>query len=134
MSDGIATRAGAGASIDRVAMAVSGLCLVHCVATAVLFGLVSSVSVVLANPLIHEVGLLAAILLAALGLGAGYRAHGLSTPLAAGTAGLILMASGLVVPHGPLEAMLTIPGVALLGLGHHLNRRAACACPTAANR
>ena len=128
MDDNVAIRSGARPMIDRIAMAVSSLCLVHCLATAVLFGLVSSVSVVLADPMIHRIGLLAAVVLAVIGLGAGYRAHGLSTPLAAGTAGLLLMGLALFVPHGPIEVALTIPGVALLGLGHHLNRRASCAC------
>jgi hypothetical protein len=110
--------------IDRIAVTVSGLCVVHCIATAVLIGLVSSASVVLGSPVIHEVGLMIATTLAAVGLIAGWRVHGLSVPLALGTAGLLLMAGALLVPHGALEAALTVTGVCLLGLGHHRNIRA----------
>lgn len=110
--------------IDRIAVTISGLCVVHCIATAVLIGLVSSASVALGNPLFHEVGLIIATVLAAVGLVAGWRTHGLSVPLALGTAGLLLMGGALLVPHGAGEAALTVTGVCLLGLGHHLNLRA----------
>ncbi|MFM9977213.1 MAG: MerC domain-containing protein [Sphingomonadaceae bacterium] len=116
--------ASARSGIDRAAMLLSGLCVIHCVASAVVLGLVSSASLVFVDAHVHEIGLGAAIVLAAIGLGAGWRTHGLSLPLALGTAGLILMALALVLPHGAGEAALTITGVCLLGLGHHLNRRA----------
>ena len=38
-------------------MGLSGLCLVHCVATAVLLGLLASAGGMLGAPIIHEVGL-----------------------------------------------------------------------------
>ena len=43
--------------LDRMAMALSGLCLVHCVATAVLLALLSAAGGLLGSPIIHEVGL-----------------------------------------------------------------------------
>ena len=43
--------------LDRIAMGLSGLCLVHCVATAVLLALLASAGGLLGSPIIHEVGL-----------------------------------------------------------------------------
>jgi hypothetical protein len=43
--------------LDRMAIGLSGLCLVHCVATTVLLALLASAGGVLGAPIIHEVGL-----------------------------------------------------------------------------
>src|SRR5690349_2853085 len=62
--------------LDRLAMGLSGLCAVHCVATAVLLGLVASAGGMLGKPIIHEVGLSLAMVLGAIALGRGMREHG----------------------------------------------------------
>ena len=41
---------------DQLAMGLSGLCLIHCLASTVLFASIASVSVVLENHLFHEIG------------------------------------------------------------------------------
>ncbi len=117
-------RAVANGMIDRIAMAISGLCLVHCLATAVLVGLVSSAGALLGSPLIHEAGLAVAIVLGAVALGIGIRTHGYMMPAAVGGLGLGVMAGALALPHGGGEAVYTVIGVGLLALGHDLNRRA----------
>ena len=61
--------------LDRVAMGLSGLCAVHCVATAILLGLLASAGGLLGNPIIHEVGLTLAMILGAAALGQGIREH-----------------------------------------------------------
>jgi hypothetical protein len=43
--------------------------------------------------------------------------------LVLGCAGLVLMAAGLVVPHGLPEIALTVPGVILLAIAHIRNLR-----------
>ena len=48
-------------SIDRLAIGLSGLCLVHCLASAVLLTLLASAGGLLLDPVIHEVGLTLAI-------------------------------------------------------------------------
>ena len=53
--------------LDRIAMGLSGLCLVHCVGTAVLVGILASASGFLGKPIIHEVGLVLAMILGAAG-------------------------------------------------------------------
>src|SRR3954453_19077595 len=74
--------------LDGIAMALSGLCAVHCVATAVLLGLVASAGGMLGRPIIHEVGLTLAMILGAIALGRGVREHGFLLPSAVGLAGL----------------------------------------------
>lgn len=107
--------------LDRVAISVSGLCLVHCLATAVLIGMVSAASGILGAPIIHEVGLMIAMVLGALALGRGMIDHGFILPSAVGSSGLAVMAMALSLPHGSSEAVFTVAGVMILALGHRLN-------------
>jgi len=105
-------------------MALSGLCLVHCVATAVLLALVASAGGVLGQPIIHEVGLVLAMILGAVALGRGFVEHRYPLPLMVGIAGLTTMAIALTMREGGFEPLLTILGVATLALGHRLNQLA----------
>ncbi|HTU11588.1 MAG TPA: MerC domain-containing protein [Allosphingosinicella sp.] len=111
-------------AIDRLAIGLSGLCLVHCMATAVLILMVSTAGGVLLDPHIHEIGLVLAILLGVVGLGLGIREHGFMLPAAVGAIGLGTMAGSLTLEHGPEEVIYSMFGVLLLALGHDLNRRA----------
>ena len=111
--------------LDRMAITLSGLCLVHCLATAVLLGLLSAAGGMLGAPIIHEVGLTLAMMLGALALGRGVYEHGFMMPSAVGGLGLGVMAGALTMPHDGGEAMFTVLGVSVLALGHQLNRIAA---------
>lgn len=111
--------------LDRIAMGISGLCVVHCVATALLLGLLASVGGILGRPIIHEVGLTIAMILGAVALGRGAREHGFLLPGAVGLAGLALMAYALTLRETALEPVCTIGGVTILALGHRLNWMAA---------
>lgn len=106
-------------------MAISGLCLVHCAATAVLIGLLASAGGFLGKPIIHEVGLVVAMLLGTVALGRGVREHGFILPAAVGLTGLSIMAYALTLPEGGPEPIYTVAGVTLLALGHRLNALAA---------
>lgn len=108
--------------LDRIAIGLSGLCLMHCLATAVLLALVSAAGSALGNPLIHEVGLSLAMLLGAVALGRGVIEHGFMMPGAVGALGLGVMAGALTLPHNGSEALYTVIGVGILALGHQLNR------------
>lgn len=111
--------------LDGLAIGLSGLCAIHCLATAVAIGLLSSVAGVLEAPIIHEGGLIIAMVLGAIALGQGALKHGLLLPVAVGALGLGVMAGALSLPHGwGGETVYTILGVALLAFGHELNRRA----------
>jgi hypothetical protein len=110
--------------LDRIAIGLSGLCLVHCVGTAILVTLFATAGGILLHPAIHETGLTFAIGIGAIALGRGILQHGFMLPAAVGGLGLGVMAGALSLPHGPQEVMYTILGVAIVALGHDLNRRA----------
>jgi len=107
--------------LDRIAMGLSGLCAVHCVATAVLLGLVASAGGMLGKPIIHEVGLSLAMILGAIALGRGMREHGLVLPSLVGASGLAVMAYAMSLHESGFEPVVTILGVSVLALGHRLN-------------
>lgn len=113
------------ARLDRMAITLSGLCMVHCLATAVALGLLASAGGLLGAAWIHEVGLTLAMLLGAVALGRGVYEHGFMMPSAVGGLGLGVMAGALTLPHDGSEALFTVAGVAVLALGHQLNRIAA---------
>ena len=89
------------------AMGLSGLCLVHCVATAVLLAFVSAAGGMLGAPIIHEVGLTLAMILGAVALGRGILEHGFMMPSAIGGLGLGVMGGALTLPHDGSEALAT---------------------------
>jgi len=110
--------------LDRVGIALSGLCAVHCVASIALVALLGLGGEWLLAPEIHEVGLAIAILIGAVTIGGGVLRHGRKMPLAIGGFGLMLMAIALIGPHGVGEAALTISGVFCVAFAHILNLRA----------
>lgn len=110
-----------GGRLDRIAIGLSGLCLVHCLATAVMLGLLSAAGGFLGAPIIHEVGLTLAMLLGSVALGRGIFEHGFMMPSAVGGLGLGVMAGALTLPHDGREALATVFGVLILALGHRLN-------------
>lgn len=113
------------ARLDRLAIGLSGLCIVHCLATAVFLAVLATAGGLLGAPIIHEVGLTLAMILGAVALGRGVLEHGFMMPGAIGALGLGVMAGALQLPHDGSEAMFTIIGVAILALGHRLNVLAA---------
>jgi hypothetical protein len=111
-------------AVDRLAIGLSGLCLVHCVASAIFVAVLASAGGLLLHPIIHEVGLMFAIALGIVALGRGILDHGFMMPSAVGGLGLGVMAGSLQLPEGGLGTVYTVLGVSILALGHDLNRRA----------
>ena len=111
--------------LDRFAIGLSGLCLVHCLATTVLLALLASAGGMLGAPIVHEVGLTLAMVMGAISLGRGIFEHGYTMPSAVGGLGLGVMAGALTLPHDGTEALYTVVGVGILALGHRLNSIAA---------
>ena len=107
--------------LDRMAIGLSGLCLVHCLGTSVLLAVLASAGGILGANWIHEVGLALAMVMGALALGRGIWDHGYTMPSAVGGLGLGVMAGALTLPHDGSEAVFTMLGVAVLALGHRLN-------------
>jgi hypothetical protein len=109
--------------LDRLAIGLSSLCLVHCVATVLLAATLASAGAALANPAWHEIGFALAMLIGAVALGRGYAVHRDWRPLSLGLAGLALMGVGLIRAEGLPEIASTMTGVALLAVAHRLNTR-----------
>ena len=110
--------------LDRLAIGLSGLCLVHCLATSIILAVLASAGGLLVSPVVHEVGLFLAIAVGIFALGRGIWEHGFMMPSAVGGLGLGVMMGALTLEHGSSEIMYTMLGVAILALGHDLNRRA----------
>ncbi len=108
--------------IDRSAMGLSGLCLIHCLAGSVLLAGLSATGGFWSHS-VHVVGLGIALPLAAFGLVRGARRHRRGLVLALGGVGLALMAASLLIPHGGSEIAVSVLGVALLASAHLLNLR-----------
>lgn len=110
--------------LDRLAIGLSGLCLLHCIGTLLFVATMASASSFLLAPEFHEIGLALALAIGTVALGHGLLVHRRPLPLAIGAVGLALMATALTLDHGAGEALCTIAGVVLVAVGHHLNRRA----------
>ena len=107
--------------LDRLAIGLSGLCVVHCLGTTIVLAVLASAGGMLGAPIIHEIGLSLAMLLGAVSLGKGIIDHGYTMPSAVGGLGLGVMAGALTMPHDGTEALYTVIGVGILALGHRLN-------------
>jgi len=111
--------------LDRFAIGLSGLCLVHCLGTSVMLAALASAGGMLGAHWIHEIGLSLAMMMGAIALGRGILDHGFAMPSAVGGLGLGVMAGALTLPHNGSEALYTMVGVGILALGHRLNGIAA---------
>ncbi|MFC3713538.1 MerC domain-containing protein [Sphingoaurantiacus capsulatus] len=110
--------------IDRSAMGLSGLCLVHCLVGSLLLAAVSVSGGFLWNHAFHIVGLAFAIPLAAFALWRGVVKHGRWLVAAVGGLGLGAMTAAQFAVHGAAaEIFYTVVGVSLLGVAHLLNLR-----------
>jgi len=111
--------------LDRLAIGLSGLCLAHCILSAVIVTVLATAGGVLLHPAIHEIGLMLAMSLGAIALGRGVLQHGYAMPVWVGSLGLGVMAGALTLPHdGGYETIYSVLGVMIVALGHDLNRRA----------
>ena len=108
---------------DRVAIGLSGLCLVHCLFGALFVALLSASGSALFGHQVHQWGLAIAVPLAVLGLVGGAFGHGRWEAVAVGGFGIGAMFAALLSGHGMREVVLTILGVILVAIAHALNMR-----------
>jgi hypothetical protein len=111
--------------LDQIGIALAGLCALHCLLTLVVISALGLGGHFLLDENIHRVGLLLALIVAAVAIGWGMLRHRRMLPFAVAALGLVLMAAALFVPHGTNELLLTLVGVAVVSVGHMLNLRAA---------
>lgn len=117
-------------NFDEMAITLSGLCLVHCVLSALLLAMIVSTGSILLAPGIHEFGLALAIFFGAASLGPGLMRSDTRMPGLIGLTGIALMGLGLVMSivydaHGG-EIFFTLLGVATVALAHGLNSTPIC--------
>jgi hypothetical protein len=108
--------------LDRAGIALSALCAAHCVLALIVAGAFGGL---LLSPVFHEAGLALAVALGVVAFGIGLARHRGFDVLLPAAFGLGLMALALAADHGPIEAGLTIVGVALLAFAHWSNLRRA---------
>lgn len=110
--------------LDRIAIGLSGLCLLHCMAGFVMLSLFALTGDWLDHR-VHVVGLILAMPLAAVALWRGWRRHGRLPIGALGLAGLVVMTASLAVQHGQIvEMLVSMLGVGLLATAHWQNLKA----------
>lgn len=110
--------------LDKSAMTLSGLCLVHCLAGSLLLTVFAASSGWMGHN-VHLVGLMLALPLAAVALWRGVRIHGRFAIAALGAVGIALMATSLLLGHGQAgEIALSVAGVSMLAIAHMWNLRA----------
>lgn len=117
--------------IDRIAMMMSMLCIVHCLALPVVLVALPFMAQ-FAETHWHLPMLLIAVPISTTAIVIGYRRHGNSTLVAGVVVGLALLTAGATVGHtyfGPLvDRSLTILGSLLLAYAHWQNSRLLRTC------
>lgn len=115
-------------TLDSLAIGLSGLCLVHCLALPVLialfpilgFGLVDHES-------FHQIILVAVIPTTTLALGAGYRRHRRKAIALLGTIGVAALTYAAFALHAQhahaMETWVTVAGGLILSIAHIANYR-----------
>jgi len=113
------------ALLDKSALTLSALCLIHCLAGSLLLTLFAAGGDWLGHS-VHLVGLALALPLAAVALWRGVSEHGRIGVALLGAIGIALMAASLFIAHGGrAEVAVSVIGVAMLATAHLWNLRAA---------
>lgn len=109
--------------VDKSAIGLSSLCLVHCLIGTLLLAALSAGGSGFLGHNVHQVGLAIAMPLAVVGLARGIMLHGRWLVVAVGGLGIGFMAGALWANHGGGEVFFTVIGVSLVAMAHVLNIR-----------
>ena len=116
----------ANSNVDRFAIALSGLCLLHCLFIPVIVVLAPAFSSVVlgTETTVHWLFLALAVPTSCWALLRGFRKRRRTGALVSGLVGLIVMFLGVShLFHPTLEVPLTVVGVSLVVIAHVLNLR-----------
>lgn len=118
---------GFGRILDRAAIGLSSLCLVHCLATPMLLLLLPAASLGLVLPEAFHIWMLsAAIPISILALRSGHRHHRQRLPILGAATGLGLLGFGaLFIANSRVELVITVAGAICLAGAHVWNARLA---------
>ena len=115
-----------GGICDRAAIALSGLCLVHCLLLPVIIALLPLLNQVSATHF-HAQMLLVVVPVSLFAFALGFRRHGNHAIIAWGTTGIAILATGGIVAHASYGALadtlMTIAGSIVLAISHYFNNR-----------
>lgn len=114
--------------LDSLAIALSGLCLVHCLALPVLIALFPLLSVNLVDhETFHQIILIAVVPTTAIALASGYRRHQRLLVAVLGISGVAALAFAAFALHAAhahgMETWVTVAGGLILASAHVLNFR-----------
>lgn len=119
--------------LDGAAVALSALCLIHCLALPLIVAGLPFLAQ-FAEGHLHAQMLVVVVPLSFVALGLGYRHHNNVRIVAGGTLGMLLLAIGATVAHDQLglaaDRAFTIAGALVLATAHYFNSvRSRHSCP-----
>ncbi|MDA1076658.1 MAG: MerC domain-containing protein [Proteobacteria bacterium] len=112
--------------LDRIAILLSGICLVHCLAIPILLIALPALGSLLfdSHSSFHWFLIVFGFPVSAVALWIGWRRHGELRPVVIGAAGLVLMVLGITHWFGDAgEISATVFGAVVLMIAHILNMR-----------
>ncbi|MFQ5546739.1 MAG: MerC domain-containing protein [Woeseia sp.] len=112
--------------LDRASIALSGICLVHCLALPLMIALLPFLAQFREGH--FHVQLLVVVLpVSIVAFTSGYRRHGSGAVIAWGAAGALLLVTGGAIAHDAYgivaDRALTICGALILAVAHYFNNR-----------
>lgn len=117
--------------LDKAAVALSGLCLLHCLALPFVIVLLPFLNEVAIDQW-HAPMLLVVIPVSVVAFSIGFRRHANRGVIVVGTAGMLLMVIGGTLAHYLLglavDRILTVSGAVVLAAAHYRNSRLARHC------
>jgi len=112
--------------LDRAAIALSGLCVLHCLATPLLLMLLPFAGQLTADHF-HLQILVLVVPASSIALALGYRRHQNAGLVFAGFAGMLLLFVGATWAHNEIgivaDRLITIAGSSILAIAHFYNSR-----------
>lgn len=108
---------------DGIAIGVSALCLVHCLALPVMIALSPALSSLIGFPeQLHLLFIAIAFPVSSFAMVRGYQLHGAVLPAVWAVIGLALLVAGVLTGRSPLiETSLSVAGSLALVAGHRAN-------------
>ena len=117
--------------LDKAAVALSGLCLLHCLLMPVIITVLPFFSQFTERHLHAEI-LIIVLPISLIALSIGYRRHADKRIIGWGIAGLLLLIIGATLAHNMYgvvaDRMLTITGSVILAVAHYRNSRLSRSC------
>jgi len=117
---------GKGRILDHVAIALSGLCLLHCLLLPFIIALLPLLSQIDESHF-HAQMLIVVVPVSVFALALGFRRHASKAIIAWGIAGVVILVFGGTIAHAnygaTVDTLLTMVGAIVLATTHYFNNR-----------